>query len=194
MLALVLDMDGTLVASSAGTCRARPHLVAFLEYVFRECGVVGIWTAASPTWYELVYTAVLRPALVEVSARLGVECSFSFVWTYRRCTHTYENRDECVTTKRLHKLWRRRSGIFRAIRRENTLVVDDTASTFAANYGNAIHVREYDPDADDGDDGDDGDDDELLMLQRFIALVLEHYTRTGTVRTFDKRRWRTRVQ
>ena len=206
MLALVLDMDGTLVASggTAATCRARPGLVDFLVFAFCEAGVVGVWTAASRTWYELVHRAVLGPALAAVSARLGVECTFSFVWTYERCTHRFEWRGECDTTKRLHKLWRRRAGVFRTMHKHNTLIVDDTASTFAHNYSNAIHVRTYERDVDDDDD-DDGcggdadadadDDDELIALQAYLErVVLVHYAKHATVRSLDKRRWRSSLE
>jgi len=191
-LAIVFDLDGTLVCECVcqhDHVRARPLVDDLLIAAFQECAVVGVWTAASRSWYERVHAHALAPALARVSERLGVRCDFDFVWTSERCTRSCRRRwyqvgeAEATLHKRLSKLWRRRSRPYTYVRPENTLHIDNTPSTFAKNYGNGIEIETYT--CYDGDD----DDDECERVADLIRMLADTYARAGSIRHVEKRRF-----
>ena len=83
-LALVLDIDGTLIDSKhcGTTIVKRPHVDAFLDYCFGSCAV-AIWTNASDAWARAAVD-VLRDAD-------GNLRPWAFVWDGNRSRRTCQD-------------------------------------------------------------------------------------------------------
>lgn len=84
-LALVLDIDGTLIDSKhcGTTIVKRPHVDAFLDYCFGSCAGVAIWTNASDAWARAAVD-VLRDAD-------GNLRPWAFVWDGNRSRRTCQD-------------------------------------------------------------------------------------------------------
>lgn len=174
---IILDMDETLIHGTFHyEIMVRPHLFEFLQFAFEKFKNVSIWTAASKAWFEQVNKEVFMPILEKIG------CSFHNVFTVENTTlsHVYDeySGQMIMRVKKLRKL--HRSKKFPDYNMDNTIIVDDTRTTFQKNYGNAIHVREFIGKY----------DDELEVLMRYLEEILLPYFQTyGTIRTLEKRGW-----
>lgn len=172
-LHLVLDLDGVLVCCESAA--RRPHLDTFLDHVFATFASVSLWSAASQ-WH--------------VDACVGQymhDRPFQCVWTSAQTTrrvlaYAQPTSRDCnaggnqIRVKKLRRLWRRYGP---AMHKHNTLVVDDTHTTYVDNYGNAVAVDTFYS----GDDTDRG----LLELMERLDAIRRGYARDGSVRHIEKR-------
>lgn len=197
---IVLDMDQTLIDGTLGNEHtkpkliARPHLDLFLEWCFDTFKNVSIWTAANEVWFEHVNEKIFKPILEELSEKNSPTnpYNFGFIFTSKKCSNAWRfsewhGHPFRFTEKRLRKIHRLKSFKFKDYTLSNTLIVDDTKSTFACNYGNGIHISpfetdEYTPNW--------SDDKQLLRLLIYIRnVVIPHYNKYKTIRNLEKRYW-----
>lgn len=173
---LILDLDETLIYGSEARLHRpadfrigpfhiyqRPALESFLAAATQHYEV-AIWSSASAD-----YVAGIAAALERFVPQ------WKFIWARDRCTERLH--PETLATcflKDLRKV--KRLGIDLA----RVLIVDDTPSKVARNYGNAIYLRPF--------TGSD-DDHELSQLANYLDSL---YT-TGNFRKIEKRNWRTRA-
>jgi TFIIF-interacting CTD phosphatase-like protein len=173
---LVLDLDETLVyATEDRLDRAedfrvasyyvyiRPHLQDFVAFVL-ETFRVGVWTTSGEMYATQVVERIFEPGALD------------FIWSSERCTPA-RDRD----TREYHAIKNLRKLKDRGYSLESIIVVDDTATNYARNYGNLVIVREY---------SGDRNDDELLHL----ASYLKHLASAPNVRTVEKRHWREQIR
>ena len=178
----MLDIDETLVYATSEPLsdRAagfdgpyhvykRPHVDHFLTTCL-DWFEVGVWTSASRAYA----TWVLGELLPDLDR-------LAFLWTYERCTqkHDYKHHEE-YELKLLRKLKRKpfKRGKYSL---SKMIVIDDTPTTFRANYGNAIRVAEYQGEP---------DDVELLLLLKYLESIGD----THDVRTIEKRGGRSKAR
>ncbi|MEL6349160.1 MAG: HAD family hydrolase [Myxococcota bacterium] len=174
---VILDIDETLVYSTPSPLNRsaddhvvgyhvyyRPGVKAFIHALFGMAHV-AVWTASDRGYATPLLQGLLGPDLERLM----------FFWTHNRCTVRQDLRTaQQVTWKPLRKV--RRMGV--DLRR--VLIVDNTPSTFADNYGNGIAVRDY---------LGAETDDELPLLQRYITSLRD----VPNVRAVEKRGWRHRL-
>jgi len=179
---LVLDMDETLVyatgeplpdrpADFVGPYHVykRPHVDHFLKTCL-DWFEVGVWTSASRA-----YAAWILRELLPDPDRLA------FVWTNERCSQKFDHEHhKHYELKPLKKL-KRKTFSRGKYSLSKLIVVDDTPTTFGANYGNGIRVAEYQGEA---------DDVELLLLLKYLESIGDAHD----VRTIEKRRWRSKAR
>jgi hypothetical protein len=177
-LVLVWDLDGTMIADTGGvwTVQPRPNLEQALEYTFRHCAHVGVWTAASREWYDFAYERALGPIL----HRLGKQ--FAFVWCGDRCAMMRRPMaddgfsaafDAPTKCKPLQKFWRRQSYVAKwGVNRHNMLIIDDTPSTYRLNWGNAVPISTFDL--------QQPHDGELVNLTERLERLIETYMQQNT--------------
>jgi RNA polymerase II subunit A small phosphatase-like protein len=143
---LILDIDGTLiypedyklddydfsfyVYNSTIYVKKRPWLDEFLKLCFKHFQV-AIWSASGKEYVDRVLENILASDQKPV-----------FVWSADRCTQV-RSRDglssyPTYVVKDLKKVWRRK-----LYHRNQTLIVDDTSSTYSRNYGNAVPIKSY---------------------------------------------------
>jgi hypothetical protein len=140
---IILDMDGTLINERM---EARPHLDEFFRYIFQHFNHVSIWTMADVSWFNRVNARVFQPIMP-----LGK--SFHFVWCRVNCKLMQNLGDGSISViKPLTEVYRRFPIIYSPF---NTLIVDDTPSTYQENIGNAIKIGCY---------VDDKNDTELMAI------------------------------
>lgn len=150
---LILDVDGTLVHVTENepvSCRPpdhtfyighcvfrlwkRPFLDQFLQWCFTHYRV-AVWSAGVRVYVESILSLIL-PA----------DASLQFVWCREKCTmlskmyHYMAGPPLIHQVKQLKKVWRRKK-----YSREDVLILDDTSSTYARNFGNAVPIQSYDP-------------------------------------------------
>jgi hypothetical protein len=99
----------------------RPGLKEFLDWAFKHCLSVSLWTAG-----ESIYARLVSKHL-------------SYSWRYVYCC------DDCVdvdgeTIKPLSKMWAESNG---EMNQYNTLVVDDTPITYSQNILNSVHIPRF---------------------------------------------------
>ncbi len=142
---------------------------------------VSIWTAASRSWYEQVCKRTFQPLLEELKV------DFHQVWCREKCTEVaLFDRDErfivcTLTAKRMAKLFHCRS---LPHTRHNSLIVDDTPSTYRYNYGNAVAISTY---------LGSSTDDSLLRLIPFLSQLLKTYEKDETILYTEKRFWEQKI-
>jgi len=173
---LWLDLDETLVHGEehGDSVIPRPHLETLLRFTFENFATVNIWTAASRSWFEQVFAEELSPALPPSHRE------FHHVWCGDRCVNTVDydavdNREfyqPYYQVKPLVKVWRR----YKFMNCHNTLIVDNTPTTYERNYGNAIPIDDFEGDAKDA---------ELLKLTYYLPTLLP----LPSVRYTEKRFW-----
>lgn len=178
---IVLDIDGTLIKefhpdSKIESDSIRPHLEPFLRFCFSHFQHVSIWTAANREWYNMVYEQVFHPIL------LRIEKQFSHVLTREHCTQSrqhvgsyFHSFSHAKTTKKLKKLFSKPHHS-----KHNTLVVDNTPSTYMHNFGNAIFITTY---------NGHPEDQELKNLMQYLKNVQLWFQNHQTIRNMDKRLW-----
>ncbi len=175
---LVLDIDETLVfANEQGVAGVVPdavvgpykvhkrpfvdEFIAAMDQQFR----LALWTSGSGFWARAI-----EKMLFAQTAPLD------FVWSSNRCTISrdpiYGHR---VSLKDFRKLRRRGYDLRRV------LVIDNTAQKHHRNWGNLIHVKDFEGQQ---------DDIELRLLMDYIPQIASQ----PNVRKIDKRTWRTDVR
>ena len=197
-LHLILDLDGTLVLDEAPSSGGggggfnspvpRPHLRRFFSVCFSHCASVSLWTAASADWLFLV------SQLLDEMKPPGAP-RFLFEWAADRCSLRSDRRAieegdfyaRRLATKPLRKVWRRGVGKANGIRKHNTLIVDDTPTTFVHNHGNALLIPSFSS-APQTKAQSAQEDDHLLRLCAFLP----HLAAAADVRTIEKRGWHVR--
>ncbi|UJR17409.1 hypothetical protein I4U23_004304 [Adineta vaga] len=153
---LVLDIDGTMIFAEQKSNLAyiqveqdhhfkiddgsilvwkRPGLDEFVEWCFEHYDI-GIWSASSSEYVHSVLACIIPDHL---------RSKLKFIWTSIRCTRKSQERSLDIyavpfTIKRLQKLWRNSTKTYN---RRNTLILDDTPTTYQKNYGNAIPIISY---------------------------------------------------
>lgn len=109
----------------------RPLLKGFLEYCFNNFKV-GIWSASDIRYINCILDGILTKEQKE-----KLHCIYSF----DQCTKKVVGFQETSILKNLNKLWRNGS-----YNKTNTLVIDDTPTTYKNNIGNAIPIDKWDKD------------------------------------------------
>lgn len=162
---LILDIDGTMIFAKEkaqliyrpveqhhhfeldeGSILVwkRPDIDEFLEWCFEHYDI-GIWSASGSEYVHSVLIHIIPDHL---------RSKVKFIWTSMRCTRKYQQRSldtyaVPIIIKRLQKLWRKKRSrsdnpnSIGSYNRRNTLIVDDTPSTYQKNYGNAIPIASY---------------------------------------------------
>lgn len=177
---LILDLDGTCVATTDCTAlehelvkkygtdegthiielpgyimhtKMRPGLHKFLRAVKIDWKI-GVWSAGTPAYVHKVVEAIF-PKDIDIEFVMTAEhCDVRKICGYFGQTETL--------TKPLVKLWKETQHKFG---QHNTLIVDDTATTYADNVDNALAIAHF-----------DGEDDEDEELER---ILMELHDRKG---------------
>jgi len=165
---IVLDIDGTLIdsltdvdiekglsgrlqptyiTSEGDAIFARPHLQSFLDFCFDHFLGVGIWTAASRDWAEVVVAHVL-----------GNHRPWAFVWSSERLL------TGPGSVKPLRKLWKSASRRLQGFQRHSTIIIEDTPKNCVHNYGNSVFVDSFDVTCSDA-----ANDNSLLQLINYLG-------------------------
>jgi carboxy-terminal domain RNA polymerase II polypeptide A small phosphatase len=142
----------------------RPNISSFIKTLF-EWFDVSVWTAGSAPYAHAVVSEVFREY---ADCLKFIMTSKNTVWKY-----DFEMREHRVM-KPLKKVTRK------GFELSKILHIDNTPSTFSANYGNGILVSSW---------TGQQNDDELLPLLTF----LEWLGPLQDVRKVEKRGWQTRV-
>ena len=181
---LILDLDETLIFASemplarSADFRAfqyhvykRPFLESFLQTV-AEHFALAVWSSASDDYVAVVVKEIWPDGV-----------PLEFVWGRSRATlrrvitdpmYSGDPSDHLKYRKALTKVKQLGWAI------KDVLILDDTPSKSAQNYGNAVYPREW--------EGDEADDE----LRR-LALYLPALAKAKNVRTVEKRNWRALV-
>lgn len=186
-LALVLDIDGTLIDSTDcdTVIHKRPGVDRFLDDCFAMCKSVAIWTHAGRHWAQIVTQEVLLDAD-------GQQRPWAFVWSSERVavyrpinTSDYYDCYGLVSRDRLKpllKVWRGRARVELGFTPDDTLIIEDTPLNCKLNYGNAVYVASF--------SAADTSDDVLPRLSRYLHMLGEQLVSQGTsVRNVEKRWW-----
>ncbi len=173
---LIFDLDETLVYASEKVLSTNPHFTFDLYHIYQrphlhevlsglaEFFRLAIWSSAGDAYVEHVANQI-KPA----------DLTFEFVWGYSKCTPKSDpETSRHYNLKNLKKV--KRKGF--SLRR--TLIVDNTPSKVAANYGNAIYIPDFVGNTEDA---------ELLKLRDYLLLIKyrEDFTRV------EKRFWKNLV-
>lgn len=154
---LILDLDETLISSTNDKpisfdfsfiledityyVNIRPKLNIFIDFCF-EYFSVAIWSAGEEDYVNKIIKYIFRDRQKQLL----------FIWSERKCTKivkTYNFYNQSIIRiKKLQKIWKKYKGIFD---KTNTLIIDDTPSTYMKNYGNAIGIKQFDVDNDEKD-------------------------------------------
>lgn len=132
---LILDIDGTLISQSefdsqVSSFKFRPGLLGFLAAA-RSLGFkLAIWSAANEGHVENTVTR-LKNSLDE-------PLHFLFTWDNLKCT-TVCRSGKCHILKPLMKVWER----FPEFHEHNTVILDNTPSTYQKNKHNAIPIPTF---------------------------------------------------
>ncbi|GAB4003164.1 hypothetical protein GCM10028807_62940 [Spirosoma daeguense] len=142
----------------------RPNLRSFLTSA-AEHFTVGIWSSADDDYVTEIVRGII-PDNIDLLV----------VWGRSRCSYRRDfERDTYCFEKRLDKLKKR------GFRLEKILIVDDSTEKSRANYGNAIHIKEY--------IGDENDNELTALFDYLLTLKA-----VENVRSIEKRGWRNRVE
>ena len=137
---VVLDIDGTLLEAEVDEKEVlhfhpRPHLKEFLSFCFEKFESVSIWSASSMQYI----TEVIR--YLKSAGFIPQGREFDQVYDYQRCAKVFDFESrEHILIKPLSKFWRKKS---LKMRKENTIIVDDTLRTYERNRGNAIPIDTF---------------------------------------------------
>jgi TFIIF-interacting CTD phosphatase-like protein len=138
-LLVIFDLDHTLVSSTLEnivsdytfmgfSMHVRPGAQKLIEDLQSLSNVrVGVWTAASKDYCD------------EVVKRLFLQQPPFFVRCYDHCSHI--RIQEGLTSSSVQI--RKRIKNIRNVNLKRTLIIDDTPSTYADNYGNAIPISSW---------------------------------------------------
>jgi len=170
---IILDVDGTLVEETHDVMclpKPRPYLGEFFTYIFSHFSRISLWSAASPEWIDPIVKEILLPLV-------PVGFSFHFIWAGKCVSRGIQSSRGCDYTVRITKDIRKVFKQFPMYTVHNTLILDDTPSTYRLNYGNAIGIRSYTCNT---------RDEELLDLIRNVEKWKQEFKECGTVRHIHK--------
>lgn len=170
---IILDLDETLIHATSNRLDIpedfifdkyfvykRPFLDEFLTSLTSDFKL-GIWSSADDEYVNHIVQTITPP-----------EINFEVIWGRSRCSYRRDiEQDIFIYEKRLDKLKKR------GFRMEKILIVDDTQEKSRTNYGNAIHIKEF---------NGDQSDEEL----RTLLVYLRTFKDCDNVRTVEKRGWR----
>jgi len=154
-LHLILDIDGTLVDhKSLAEIKAlglrkpdfimgefgiflRPGVVEFIDWSFKNCKTVSIFTASKFDYAFRIMHKLLPQG-----------CEYCFLWDFDNCIKSnIELVDGIVLYADIHKplsrVWNSVLGKHNGIHQRNSLIVDDIPNTFALNKENGIHIPKF---------------------------------------------------
>ncbi|EOD37003.1 hypothetical protein EMIHUDRAFT_225968 [Emiliania huxleyi CCMP1516] len=181
-LALVLDIDGTLIDSTDfdTVIHKRPGVDAFLDDCFSSFAAVAIWTHAGSDWARHVTQHVLTDAD-------GRPRPWAFVWSASRASakrkpieHMFDLHPARDYIKPLLKVWRGKKRAAAGFTRDRTIIVEDTPSNCKSNYGNAVYVPTF--------QAGDWSDNTLPLLSLHLDELDAHVRAQGiSVRYVEKR-------
>lgn len=140
----------------------RPHFKHFLIEASKYY-TIGVWSANARRYINLIISLFpddFKPVFVLDSTRCIVKV----------ITMCNEFSSETITIKPLKKIWRLKNSVYN---RSNTVVVDNTSSTFVRNYGNAIRIKDF--------IGQDDDSELLRILELLIRVANKEDVRDGGV-------------
>lgn len=108
-----------------------------LRFAQKQGYALGIWTAGSISPRVRLMDQLLL-------SQGGVEIKWQLLWDGSRCNSefrrkTWFSEPELIVRKPLAKIWKTRS-LRRRWNRQNTLIVDDTPTTFGLYHGNGIWI------------------------------------------------------
>lgn len=130
----ISDADFTITVGETYWIKKRPYLEQFLVEAAQYYDL-AVWSASDAAYVHAILARII-PAHIKLV----------FVYCGDRCTikrDTFMNWH--IIIKDLKKVWRRKRWPYR---RHNTLIVDDTPSTYIRNRGNAISIAAYNGDTD----------------------------------------------
>jgi len=150
---VILDIDKTLILSRMNIeseeiedLKFRPYLKEFFIFLFENFTTVNIWSAGGKEYVD---------EIVEHFKKMIGENSFGFVYCGQKCdfvlkpiergVYSSEYCDEQVKIKDLNVVFLE----YNKLNKFNTMIIDDKKITFHRNYGNAIHMREFNGNEDD---------------------------------------------
>src|SRR3989304_3627841 len=151
----------------------RPYLKELLLYCFDTFASVGIWTAASRTWFEYVFKTTLYPILQQISTELKKDCVFTHILTYDDCQFIYNENNIYCLSKPLNKLW----NLWYGMTPDNTLIVDNLKESFISNPQNGILIPSF---------INNNDDRYLLYLIELLKRILNEFPHVLTVLNINK--------
>jgi TFIIF-interacting CTD phosphatase-like protein len=123
--------------------RRRPYLDEFLRSLSSFGYELAIWTASDPTY-----------AFAVIHRIWPNDIPLKFIWTFSQCDlmpvsfsrQQKPSERKFLIRKDLRKVWRHKSWGYNKC---NTLILDDTPSTYSQNYNNAIPIKSYLGESDD---------------------------------------------
>jgi hypothetical protein len=149
---LVLDIDGTLVGTA--DAEPRPFVDLFLRWAFARFASVSLWTAGNRVHANAIVARLQPPGR-----------RFAVVWVDDDTDMTYvvgRRRGPSVAVRKpLRRLCASLDAFRVGIRPDNTVVVEDTLDTCAANLDNAVAVPSF--------------SGRLAMTHDTTLLSLRHY-------------------
>ncbi len=181
-------MDGTLISEDElNVVYPRPHLKIFLRFCFECFETVSIWTNACEKWFQIVNRAVFIPLLDEINEENETDYKFHVVYTEKRSSNIFIQTEGFYSEgyyqiKRLRKLWRHKS---LPHTRRNTIVIDDTPSTYEENYGNGIPIKAW--------HWKSVFDEELLYIAQYLTILIRQFKEIGNIRHIEKRWWKDEI-
>lgn len=122
--------------------KKRPHLDLFLQELSKIADI-AIWSASSLPYVEEIIK-VITPELkkFEDEALTAKISQIQFVFDNTKCCskklYNISN-DASICTKPLRKVWK----VYKQYNRYNTIIVDDTPTTYSENYGNALPIPKF---------------------------------------------------
>ncbi len=116
----------------------RPFLLEFLEFIFTNFKYVALWSSGKQIWIDGVLNNC--PSFQKFKDK------FLFIWSRNRTTFKAKKPN---STKPLAKIWRQKKYKLMGITSLNTLIIDDQSKNFVKNYGNGLHINEFDCKTDD---------------------------------------------
>lgn len=193
---IVLDLDGTLVDSvecKLGDCKSCQHPCANCDHhivcayhVYLRPGAVEFVRRLQKSFTVGVWTASGRLYAEGICNLLFVDQEPACFLTSDDCTKSFKHASfggeawswggGCITLKPLRKLKSRLGWSL-----DHILIVDDTPSTWAQNYGNAVPIPTW--------SHDDEDDCTLRSLANYLERNWRDLPEDGTVRRTEKRWW-----
>lgn len=181
---LVLDLDETLIFATEEPLTRPADFLAFGYHVYRrpfltqfvstmaEHFALAVWSSASDDYVQVVVENIWLK-----------DISLEFVWGRSRASMRRVISDRFYDADPSNHLSYRKPLVkLEKLGRplQSILILDDTPSKSAQNYGNAIYPKEW--------EGDEEDDD-LLLLARYLPTLVA----AENVRSIEKRDWRSKA-
>lgn len=170
---LILDIDGTLISDDMPII-FRPYLAEFLMFCFKSFETVSIWSAASENHVKSIADQILPKDCQWLFIRHSKHCHKKYYLSEFDFDGSYMN---LIVEKRLRNIWKCSKFRNLGIKRENTIIIENTPSICAKNYGNAIYVKTFEGNL---------EDRELMKL----IIYLKELIQTTNVRIIEKRNWK----